>query len=425
MKFNTETVIVASYFLLSVSASIVQTDSELICSPTDPSDCYPKVFVPTNYWQTIKEGQEIPAGLHVRLNLETSTREAKISEEDDSNANTQDLVITEEPEIVEETMEEQIQRKIREAKENNSVKKPRASPEELNNYEAAVTEIHDSPLGSNLDLDRISIALDTLIELSHDIEFGAKLTSDQRIFQDLLRIGTKVTNSLKMVDIQEKAYRIMGSALRNNPEAVDNVLNKQSSTFLDTLFAQLRSIQSDVLQKRILGVIHALTQSDHFNAEYINGGGIGLDKLVDTFPSLGQQSKTRLINILEDANLLNIDRSSNSKRVIEDSTSPEKLYSDFLQDRLLSGKTNSETQLRLFFNKLSEVHTNNKNLKANKEFISWLAAESDTRAKSGKNKERDSSYTSADQAFDRGMLEARHIVFGNPMGLRKAYADEL
>lgn len=36
------------------------------------------VFVPTEEWQTVKKGQSIPSGLHVRLNLETGEREAKL-----------------------------------------------------------------------------------------------------------------------------------------------------------------------------------------------------------------------------------------------------------------------------------------------------------------------------------------------------------
>lgn len=35
-------------------------------------------FHPTHEWQAVKEGQAIPAGLHVRMNLETGSREAKL-----------------------------------------------------------------------------------------------------------------------------------------------------------------------------------------------------------------------------------------------------------------------------------------------------------------------------------------------------------
>ena len=39
------------------------------------------IFVPTNEWQHLAPGQAVPAGLHVRINLETGEREAKLIEE--------------------------------------------------------------------------------------------------------------------------------------------------------------------------------------------------------------------------------------------------------------------------------------------------------------------------------------------------------
>ncbi|CAF1056521.1 unnamed protein product [Adineta steineri] len=39
-------------------------------------------FIPTNEWQNVKEGQAVPPGLHVRLNLETGAREAKLLDND-------------------------------------------------------------------------------------------------------------------------------------------------------------------------------------------------------------------------------------------------------------------------------------------------------------------------------------------------------
>ncbi|OPJ76389.1 nucleotide exchange factor SIL1 [Patagioenas fasciata monilis] len=42
----------------------------------DPEDL--EVFYPTHQWQTIRPGQAVPAGSHVRLNLQTGEREAKL-----------------------------------------------------------------------------------------------------------------------------------------------------------------------------------------------------------------------------------------------------------------------------------------------------------------------------------------------------------
>ena len=41
-------------------------------------------FVATNEWQEIKEGQSIGKGLHVRLNLQTGIKEAKLMDENES-----------------------------------------------------------------------------------------------------------------------------------------------------------------------------------------------------------------------------------------------------------------------------------------------------------------------------------------------------
>ena len=44
------------------------------------------VFEPTREWKTVNEGQAIPAGLHVRMNLETGKKEARLMEDDATTA---------------------------------------------------------------------------------------------------------------------------------------------------------------------------------------------------------------------------------------------------------------------------------------------------------------------------------------------------
>jgi len=40
----------------------------------------PGEFIPSHEWQTVEEGQMIPAGLHIRMNLSTGKKEAKLLE---------------------------------------------------------------------------------------------------------------------------------------------------------------------------------------------------------------------------------------------------------------------------------------------------------------------------------------------------------
>ena len=43
------------------------------------------IFVPTNQWQQLLPGQAVPAGLHVRINLQTGEKEAKLIDEENEN----------------------------------------------------------------------------------------------------------------------------------------------------------------------------------------------------------------------------------------------------------------------------------------------------------------------------------------------------
>jgi nucleotide exchange factor SIL1 len=46
--------------------------------------------VATNEWQKIEPGQAIPKGLHVRMNLQTGEREARLLQSDESQSTSQD-----------------------------------------------------------------------------------------------------------------------------------------------------------------------------------------------------------------------------------------------------------------------------------------------------------------------------------------------
>ncbi|KAJ8950436.1 hypothetical protein NQ318_003715 [Aromia moschata] len=55
--------------------------SEIICDDHKKED--EDVFIPTHEWQSVKKGQKIPEGLHIRINLETGVTEAKLLDEKD------------------------------------------------------------------------------------------------------------------------------------------------------------------------------------------------------------------------------------------------------------------------------------------------------------------------------------------------------
>ncbi|XP_055377913.1 nucleotide exchange factor Sil1, partial [Condylostylus longicornis] len=65
-------------FILVILSFCRSSISDEVTVQVDSHSSENDTFVPTKDWQVIKEGQSIPAGLHVRLNLETGVREAKL-----------------------------------------------------------------------------------------------------------------------------------------------------------------------------------------------------------------------------------------------------------------------------------------------------------------------------------------------------------
>lgn len=54
----------------------------------DPEDL--EVFYPTHQWQTVRQGQVLPAGLHVQLNLQTGERLAKLPSDENEKSGVKD-----------------------------------------------------------------------------------------------------------------------------------------------------------------------------------------------------------------------------------------------------------------------------------------------------------------------------------------------
>ncbi|KAI3402338.2 SIL1 [Candida oxycetoniae] len=435
MNLRFVSAIFASVLATTVKSSLL-LEKELICpDPQNPSDCYPKIFEPTTEWQIIREGQEIPPGLHVRLNMDSLENEAKLispeNGENDNNSNdgeTVELIVGEGGVV--DNKEEDIQNrneKIQKVLKSNKAgfdnkPKSRVHKSDLTNFDSALGEVQEYDVATadeqaNKGLEE---ALDSIQEYVHDIELGFKLTQEWKVFQKLIKLAEHGISE----EMSGKIYNIIASALRNNPQSVGNVINSKENgfsyvAFTKSLLNQLTSTTSDVIQKRILGIIQALTQSEQFVQSFFTfgTGDYGLNYLVTNFNNLGPQARQRVVNILHD---LEIFGKSNDRRSLEDSD-PNSNTSKFIQQALAEDKVKNASDFEKYFKTLVDLHISNSSLKPTKEFLSWLSQEVELR----KEKKKRDDITPQELAFDDAMLRARHEVFGNPMGLRKAIADEL
>ncbi|CAK9437467.1 uncharacterized protein LODBEIA_P18450 [Lodderomyces beijingensis] len=420
-------------------ASSISSSKNIICNPEDASDCYPKLFEPSEQWQTIRPGQEIPPGLHVRLNVDTLTKEAKLMapEDKDKDEHVNELVVGEggvidhdhdDDKEVDKSKSSSVspQQKLRGEQIQQILKnkvgykpKTRVNTQDLTNFQGAMGEIgqYDISGATSEDDRRLDLALETLEEYVHDIELGAKLTHNTDVLSKLVYLAQHGGNE----QLSGKIYNIIASALRNNPDAVDNVVDGGFDyvSFTKDLFDQLGSTGNDAIQKRILGIIQALAQNAKFVQRFFTfgTGEDGLDYIVLHFNQLGPQAKQRAANILQD---LQVFGKSNDRRSVED-TDPNSNVSRFIQQTLAENKLSDPAEFKKYFQNLVNLHQSDSELKPMREFLSWLSEEVESR----KEKRKRDNVPVEEKEFDEAMMRARHEVFGNPMGLRKAIADEL
>lgn len=398
-------VLLAGVLLAAVLAQTGNTN--LICPDNDPHNCYPQVFEPTNEWQIVRDDQQIPPGLHVRMNINTGLREARLLQpegEGDHQESAGNDIVLNEGQVAEVALVESSNLDL-DPNEVIDFKTSKVGDGELTDVDSATHEVLGFKNGG--DISRLEKALATLVEFSHDIEYGAQLTQDKGIFEALYKAGRLAVDRASVV---EKIYNIMGSALRNNPEAVTSFLQKHSASLLPRLLQVVKDpLTSEVVQKRILGVFQALSSNTAYAQQQFDlldpNPKSHFMQLVSSFPKLGVLAQDRFMTLLEDLNVLQL--------VQDETTSSAERMLQFLQ-RLLYQKEASSGCNEELFKVLAALHSS-RSLAVNPAFLHWMGSQMEQKRLQARDK--------PPSEFDEFFVEARHGIFGNPNAGRKF--DEL
>jgi len=215
-------------------SSAPSTGTEMICSPTNATDCYPRVFEPTKDFQVIREGQDIPPGLHVRMDIYSGLKEARLNipmegEEDAVDTHTDipvehAMVVIEqpgadEPEGTQPAMKDRVPITPPVYENAGKIPPPPPSGDEFSTFQRAMLTI-------KMEARAFDIALADLAELSHDIYYGLEIAKDGPVLEKLicLTLGSgSEKNPAKENGRDHKAASILGSAIQNNPTALKEV----------------------------------------------------------------------------------------------------------------------------------------------------------------------------------------------------------
>lgn len=211
---------------------------ELICHTDNPAECYPKIFQATDEFQIVKPDQDLPKGLHVRLNVQTGQKEAKINIPDEENPALAGLpvdssVVIVEPEEGAEPDTQKIPKNAPAYDPVGKIKTPKAvTPEEKTETSAFYKSL--AILKKGLDIDG---ALEMLEDISHDIYYGLKITEDYDTLKHLFCLANTGTifepvphSASSMADTHRTtlsraklAALTISSAVQNNPKALSEI----------------------------------------------------------------------------------------------------------------------------------------------------------------------------------------------------------
>ncbi|XP_078087370.1 nucleotide exchange factor SIL1 isoform X2 [Mustelus asterias] len=275
----------------------------------DPEDI--EVFYPTNKWQEVKPGQAIPAGLHVRLNLETGKNEAKIL--DDGNGkdglkywkqgSRHGMVNTDSKSFTAEELKKALKlmkqegiTDIDEGHEEKVRKTFRPIKELMEDFEAMnVVMETDMEIINRLvsKFNSTSATLENKVAALFDLEYY--------VHQHLMAIGglQLMTNALNATEpcIRENAAFVLGSALSGNPKVQIEAIEAGA---LQKLLILLATDQPLAIKKKALFAFSSMLRHFPFaQQQFLKLGG--LQVLGQLFQAKGMESlRIRIMTLLYD-----------------------------------------------------------------------------------------------------------------------------
>lgn len=289
--------------------------TELVCPTDNQAECYPRIFQPTRDFQIIKPGQDIPPGLHVRLNISSGLKEARLNipmEGDDVTLELdipteQAMVVIEDVEV-KPSEEPQLPLNTPAFSGHGKIQPPPPSSSDFESFRTSLASLKTQD-------DSLDMALVSLSELSHDIYYGSELMADEEAVSALICL--MAMESLGSGDENDySASATISSSLQNNPTAIGSlslfhdivmiptcpVLREKGLSLIPALQKKLLAPTTSPLSlKSQISALSGLLKSPEIEKSFLEQGGTSY--LQSVFLKSGSQYdvvRKRVVQLLMD-----------------------------------------------------------------------------------------------------------------------------
>ena len=254
-----------------------RASTDLICRTSRASECYPRLFQPLKHFRTVHDDQELPPGLHVRLNLQTGIKEARLnvpeSDEDEYTA----VAVLDDGAGAQHPLLHIVGDQAKEREPPRILMPDTANGEERQVFEKNLANLKDGAITNK------AWELPPLVELEelcHSMDWGLTLAKDNIIVSHLREL---ILSNNENVGLRSAAALLLTTAIRNNPPALKAVSKtpQYRDTFVLLLVNELATNKNVDLLIRLTSLVSALCQSDDYLHQFIVNQG--LETLLDIF----------------------------------------------------------------------------------------------------------------------------------------------
>lgn len=287
-------------------------------------------FVATDEWQEIEEGQSIPQGLHVRINLQTGKKEAKILEKEDNDTQSAGPLSTVPGEGLQDhgggatALPYENIGKLKEALENIPGDDFKFNEEELKKvkakfktYDEIKKELKDVNLEVKSDSDIMSALFERFEEIlksKNPAENAVKAELDV-MFEDLQYLVHQIDNANEFIDrkgiehiiwpslnqtesaLKIHGLKLLGTVVQNNPKAKIALFERNGGSILLTKLSQ--STKSEEISAGLYAFGSLVRKFPYAQSELLNAHGYSL--LFDILDkNIELRVKVKIIKLITD-----------------------------------------------------------------------------------------------------------------------------
>lgn len=270
------------------------SSDSLICH--DSSECYPRVFNPTPDFQPIHDDQQLPAGLHIRLNLQTGQREARLNipvddgHEDVQTTHNDLATVVEDKNVLEEEVNNNSRDDTKSMVEKSGKQPPAYSNHgrimppvdkaEAEVFKSSVAIVLSVPPSSMNEKEQLRRALEDLEELAHEIYYGVEIAKNAPLVRALMSLAG---NKAEDEPVRKLSGLVLGSAVQNNPSALENIKHVQPDMIGDVLRILESRTATPKVQERLIFLLGNLVKGDGQRSQFL--GLRGMERLLEIFDS--------------------------------------------------------------------------------------------------------------------------------------------